>query len=218
MRIVAIADTHGQHRALTDEQHYRRMPEGDVLVVAGDLCAMDGTKADILDMVDWMGGLDYKWKLLIGGNHDLPLDRPYKADLWRAMRAAGIYYCEHEGMEIEGVTLFLTPYTPRLRGIPWAFGYDPQVRTNKWDDVPDWTDVLVTHGPAYEILDKTIYGIHAGCPQMLRMIDRVRPKVHLFGHIHEGCGRRWVEGTEHVNCAVVDERYRLVNQPQTIEL
>jgi hypothetical protein len=57
----------------------------------------------------------------------------------------------------------------------------------------------MTHGPPYNILDTTSHSKHAGCPHLLRAVSRARPRLHCFGHIHEGWGAervRWEEPTE----------------------
>lgn len=49
----------------------------------------------------------------------------------------------------------------------------------------DQVDIVMTHGPPWRHLDETHGGEFAGCPQLLQAINRVRPRLHCFGHIHE---------------------------------
>jgi Icc-related predicted phosphoesterase len=79
-------------------------------------------------------------------------------------------------------------------------------------------DIMITHGPAWKHLDKCMNGVEAGCPQLLRALDRVRPRLHCFGHIHEawGCERvawqtdkskgngEYGEATETIGTALVE--------------
>lgn len=90
-----------------------------------------------------------------------------------------------------------TPSELLVYGAPWqpAF-YDwaynlpigPLLK-EKWDQIPDETDVLITHGPPLGILDQAYDGHQCGCPDLLTTIkERVKPRLHIFGHIHEGHG------------------------------
>jgi Icc-related predicted phosphoesterase len=68
--------------------------------------------------------------------------------------------------------------------------------------------VLVTHGPPHGILDRTDDGEHVGCEELTAAVARVRPKLHVFGHIHEGYGQRVLDGVRYVNASICDVRYR----------
>ena len=82
------------------------------------------------------------------------------------------------------------------------------------------TDVLITHGPPFGVLDKTnILGPHLGCEELAKAVSRIKPRLHVFGHIHGGYGREAVKGgTAFVNAAVLNERYVLAHAPIVIEL
>lgn len=91
------------------------------------------------------------------------------------------------------VTLYVSPYTPEFQG--WAFAYERHVdRFNPGDrveaPVPDWpgVDLMVTHGPPVGVLDQVAGGESVGCEHLGRAVQRCRPRVHVFGHIHEGWG------------------------------
>jgi hypothetical protein len=57
----------------------------------------------------------------------------------------------------------------------------------KWNQIPDDTDILVTHGPPVGYGDLCYSGVRAGCVELLTTVQqRVKPKYHIFGHIHEG--------------------------------
>ena len=56
----------------------------------------------------------------------------------------------------------------------------------------------MTHGPPHKILDLTRTGVHAGCENLRKAIERSRPRLHCFGHIHEARGAErydWSKGT-----------------------
>jgi hypothetical protein len=58
---------------------------------------------------------------------------------------------------------------------------------NKWNLIPDDTDILVTHGPPLGYGDHARGQRHVGCVDLLNTVRmRVKPQFHIFGHIHEG--------------------------------
>ena len=69
VRFVCVSDTHSLH-------HYiKEMPDGDVFVHAGDFSNV-GEPKDIKALADWLRSLtQYKYKIVIAGNHDLTFDR-----------------------------------------------------------------------------------------------------------------------------------------------
>lgn len=49
------------------------------------------------------------------------------------------------------------------------------------------------------VLDAVHNGEHVGCEHLLRAMRRCKPRLHCFGHIHEGWGAQkvqWKEGEE----------------------
>ncbi|KAK4182160.1 hypothetical protein QBC35DRAFT_396522, partial [Podospora australis] len=48
--------------------------------------------------------------------------------------------------------------------------------------LPETSDIIVTHGPPKLYLDP-------GCPYLREEISRIRPRLHVFGHIHIAHGR-----------------------------
>jgi Icc-related predicted phosphoesterase len=63
----------------------------------------------------------------------------------------------------------------------------------RFHEIPNNVDVLLTHGAARGILDRMEGTLNAyGSSQVLKdIIQRRRPQVHLFGHIHEQRGH-WI--------------------------
>jgi len=89
----------------------------------------------------------------------------------------------------------------------------------KWDKIPEETDILVTHGPPYGYLD-TIgdYGAHVGDIALSKFVERIKPRLHVFSHIHEHGGKVIKNnGTIYVNCSIMDEFYTPTNKPVRIE-
>ena len=77
-----------------------------------------------------------------------------------------------------------------------------------WAKIPYGLDVLVTHGPPCGVLDDaTAYrgGSWAGpdlngCQDLADRVALVRPRIHVFGHIHGQRGVVERDGTTFVNC------------------
>ncbi|KAK4862642.1 hypothetical protein LT330_002775 [Penicillium expansum] len=124
--------------------------------------------------------------------------------LWtsEAARKAGIIYLE-EGIHTFTLstgatfTLYASPYQPEFYN--WAFGYPrdqdrynpaPATQTQPQNPIPDYPaiDILLTHGPPAGVLDQVPPDLNVGCEHLLRAVRRAKPRLHLFGHIHEGWG------------------------------
>ncbi|RSN52201.1 MULTISPECIES: metallophosphatase domain-containing protein [Actinomadura] len=190
MRIVAVADTHTYHHELD-------VPEGDVLVHAGDLCRRGEDLRELEDAADWMHALPHRTKVVVAGNHDrMFADAPARARAVLAER--GIVYLEDGGTEIDGVSFWGSPWQPEFN--EWAFNL-PRGRplADKWALIPDGVDVLVTHGPPLGIGDAGALPGREGCADLRARVRRVRPRLHLFGHIHQDGGLWHIDGTAFAN-------------------
>lgn len=206
MRIVCLSDTHN----LQDHIH---VPEGDLLLHAGDFTRR-GTEPEVAPFLDWLAAQPHRHKVLVAGNHDFLFERePARA---RAL-VRGAVYLEDTGVEIEGLRIWGSPWQPWFHD--WAFNLRRGAPLReKWDRIPPDTDVLVTHGPPFGLFDRTDTGEDAGCADLLEAVRRVRPRLHLFGHIHEGYGRETRDGTTFVNASICDRAYRPVNAAVVVDL
>lgn len=224
MKLVLISDTHGLHDQV-------KVPDGDVLIFAGDLGGY-GTKAEVWRFATWMGKQKHAHKIAIAGNHDWALYKP--SEKWRArgiFQAAHVTYLEDSGITIDGVTFWGTPWTPNF--YDWAFMYprSSEMAKTVWNKVPEGTDVLITHGPPRGILDPAYSDPsgHAGCDELYEQVtERIKPKVHVFGHLHDGYGKLTVhvnppmkrprEDILFVNAAICNDFYQPVNAPIEVEI
>lgn len=164
MRILHLSDTHGCHRRLRD------LPEADVMVHSGDFC-MVGSEQEAIDFLNWFCDLPYRHKIFICGNHD---DCLYGANIDGLDH--NVHYLCNSGIEIEGLKFY---------GVPMFMGdciTDRQSRN--YARIPKDTDILITHSPAYGILDFDD-GINYGSEEILERLSSLHQlKAHLFGHIH----------------------------------
>ncbi len=217
-RIVCLSDTHGLHDALA-------VPDGDVLIHAGDV-SMRGREAEVQEFAAWFAALPHPHKIVIAGNHDWLFERtPARG---REL-LSGVTYLLDERTEVAGLRVWGSPWQPWF--YDWAFNLPRGLALHeKWELIPQDTDVLVTHGPPFGFLDGAARpaggwsdedGVdveHVGCEELRSAIDRVQPRLHVFGHIHEGYGRAQLDGTILVNASNCDEDYRPVNPPVVIDL
>jgi Icc-related predicted phosphoesterase len=84
--------------------------------------------------------------------------------------------------------------------------------------IPLNTDILITHGPPFGKLDYVPYNnVNVGCEDLLARVQEIKPKIHVFGHIHEGYGYVFDGTTHYINAAVLNGRYEFRNKPLTID-
>jgi Icc-related predicted phosphoesterase len=188
MRIVLVSDTHGYHTLTT-------VPDGDVLVHAGDLCRHGGLE-DVEDFDRWLGTLPHPHKVVICGNHDWCFqEKPDEA----RRRLTNATYLQDAACEIGGLTFYGSPWTPLF--FDWAFMLPDAELAAKWALIPDRVDVLITHGPPHGVLDWTNRKEHAGSATLFDRVMKVKPRLHVFGHIHEAAGRAEHDGITFVNAS-----------------
>lgn len=82
--------------------------------------------------------------------------------------------------------------------------------------IPGGTDVLITQGPPFGILDQNWSSTRQGCKELLGAIRSVRPSLHVFGLFTAPMADR-SKGTLFINAALAGPRYKLVNQPITVD-
>ncbi|MEJ7728952.1 MAG: metallophosphatase domain-containing protein [Polyangiaceae bacterium] len=183
MRIVAVADTH-----LYTGRYV--VPEGDVFIHAGDLCRQ-GSLDEVAYAAAWIRSLPHPVKVVIAGNHDWAFARQPEAA--RAALGEGIVFLEDSGTEVGGVHIWGSPWQPAFGD--WAFNLPrgPEIAA-RWAAIPDGTEVLVTHGPPAGFGDR-VHGRHEGCADLLARVCALRPRLHLYGHIHEDGGVWDAHGT-----------------------
>ena len=208
LKCIAISDTHCNHKKL-------KLPKADVIIHAGDISCR-GRKDEVVEFIKWFEQLNYAHKILIAGNHDFFLEKEPVNEV-RQIIPPTINYLQDSGCTIEGVHVWGSPFTPRFHD--WAFNRSrgKEIRQH-WMKIPAHTDLLVTHGPPYGILDQTSSEDHVGDRDLIEVVSTIKPKVHVFGHIHEGYGR-FVKGTTtFINASLCNERYELIHAPQTFSL
>lgn len=202
MKILHLSDTHGAHHRL------RELPEADVVVHSGDFC-MVGEEREALDFLNWFCDLPYRDKIFICGNHDSCL---YGANIDGL--DSNVHYLCNSGIEIGGLKFY---------GVP-MFMEDcvTNRQTSFYNNIPADTDILITHSPAFGILDldDSIDGefINYGSEEILELVMKIRPRALLFGHVHRQHGLTEQNGIIFSNGAIMNDDYSQLNIPIIIEL
>lgn len=209
MRILFLSDTHGQHRKLKD------LPKADLIIHGGDLTRM-GKDHEAEDFMRWFSALDYPHKIFIAGNHDFFFEGETPKSITRFL-GPNTYYLYNSFVEIGGIKVYGSPYTPTF--FNWAFNLDRgKDIAEVWNKIPNDTDILVTHGPPYGILDHVGMGINVGCEELIKKVNFIKPRYHLFGHIHESFGIKQTGVTTFINGSILDEQYMLTNPPVVFDV
>lgn len=207
MIIDCISDLHGS---------FPELQGGDLLIVAGDLTSHDlGCQYE--RFLHWVEEQDYYKIIVIAGNHDGLIEE----GRWEIAPPDNITYLQDSGIQWEGKNIWGSPWTPRFSD--WHFMKKKNELKVVWDLIPQDTDILITHGPPHGIMDQAMDWeigkmVHCGCEELDLAVKRIKPQLHVFGHIHGGHGTYSTESTTFVNAAIMDEGYKPVNKPIRIEL
>lgn len=215
MKIVCISDTHNKHGEID-------IPECDILLHTGDFSSR-GYRHEFENFVQWLDKQPAKHKIFISGNHDFICEKEpqFVKDY---VSNFGVHYLFDSFVEIEGLKIYGSPWQPWFHD--WAFNFerdDYKQAIKTWAKMPDDTDVLLTHGPPYRIMDLVARPTknedpNVGCKFLLGRVVVVKPKLHVFGHIHEQYGQLEYNGTLFVNAASCNLQYKPINLPTVAEL
>jgi len=158
-QITLLSDTHGAHRNLD-------IPPTDILVHCGDACN-DGNLDELIDFFSWFSELPAVHKIFVPGNHDLIFD--LEPEVAKNLVPKNSIVLENSGCLIEDIRFHAVTARPWLHNLP---------------EIPKQAiDFLLTHAPAFSILDNG-----TGCKMLYDYVKIVQPDYHIFGHIHETAG------------------------------
>lgn len=211
MRIVCISDTHALHKSAFGLDKPIRLPLGDVLVCAGDITDV-GDIWDIHNFAEYFKDIEFKAKITIAGNHDFCFERQ-RLLAKENLEKSGWIYLQDEEVVIDGVKFYGSPWQPEF--CDWAFNLPRGEKLARvWDNIPLDTDVLITHGPPWGILDWVLPNREqVGCEELLKAVYKVKPMLHVFGHIHEARGLEEHDGITFCNASICTVDYKPSNKP-----
>ena len=186
IKIFAFSDTHHLHDKL-------EIPKDiDISICVGDVESEIGTSS-LDEFAYWYSKFPAQAKLFIPGNHDLSFEfEPHVAS--HILRQHGIQWLQKHVIDIYNLSFYALPATPWL--------HSPE-------ELPANLDILATRGPANGILDMGL-----GCKYLRDAIDKTKPQIHIFGHIHQ-CGEQHVHisGIDYYNVS----KYNSLNRLQAVK-
>lgn len=245
MKIVLISDTHTRHKHLTSKAFKPGLPDGDLLIHAGDFTSV-GQKGETISFIEWADQQASRYThgvVFIAGNHERSFDPKYfreheDSDLWGDLSHlrkptwlrnilsdlepgnSRVTYLENQEITLGDLKIWGSPITPWFYGDRWAFNKQRGADIKEvWDQIPVDTDIVITHGP---VIGRGDYipsqSKFVGCEELKNKIEEIKPKLHVCGHIHEGHGEEVVGGIRYVNASICDRFYDPVNKPFTVNL
>ncbi len=212
VKICATSDTHTLHRKIL-------VPECDLFIHAGDITDK-GELTTIWDFMSWLREIPAKHKVFIAGNHDKCFQKD--RGLVGSNGIDGIYYLENQGVCLQGISIFGSPWTPYF--YDWAFNgtdqeegdtsYGPNL-DRLYGQIPDGLDILICHGPMEGVLDFSGDLNRVGSKMLKKHVVRAKPNILICGHVHSGYGYERYGETDCYNVSGLQRDYITPN-PITI--
>lgn len=215
-KLVIISDTHTMHMGVENKFN---LPPADFLIHCGDITGR-GTEYTIREFLKWFNDLDqYTYKIFIAGNHDILFETTPTLIKEILNDYPNIIYLEDNGIELEGLKFWGTPVSKPF--MDWAFNRPEEKLKQHWKAISDDIDVLITHSPPYKIMDFATHGSkeYTGSPSLYdEVVNRIKPQIHCFGHIHSEYGMRFFGEIKFINASNLNDEYKIVNPPMVIEI
>ena len=230
INVHCISDLHGRYESL-------KLPACDLLLIAGDIfetqygpnIRQEDAEAQFQECTErffpWLHQQNFQHCVFIWGNHDFIGE---SHDFFDQPLPPRVHFL-HDSLTTlkfadRSLKIFGTPWTPWFG--EWAFNApepenhsdDEPFLSNIWDRCPVDTDILLCHGPPKGYGDLTRTGKSAGSAAFTRAIQRIKPKLAVFGHIHEAAGSYTLANTQLINASVVDFHCHIRNHGVPITL
>jgi Icc-related predicted phosphoesterase len=205
-KIVAISDTHGLHQDSALDILMTSIP-CDIFLFAGDL--QRTSYDDGKNFIDWVNKLPHTYKILTFGNHD---------SNWETIKEYSekfnnIIFLNNESITVDDITIFGSPYS--LNFGHWWFMESEEKLFDMYEKIPESTNILLTHTPAFGILDESnMNHKNAGSISLRDKVFQLpNLKFSVCGHIHEGYGTCNKNGVTFINASLLNEKYVMTNKP-----
>jgi Icc-related predicted phosphoesterase len=216
MKIVCLSDTHGRHR-LIDLNPY----PADTIIFAGDWTkGHDIGLSETADFLYWLDSTPYTNKIFIAGNHEVAIEQDPEGFDELLLMYPDLTYLHNSSITIDGINFYGSPYSNEFNG--WAFMGSENKLKHIWNQIPLNTNILITHGPAYDVLDTvntpTSNRLPLGSISLTkRKQELLDLSIHICGHIHSSNGMQDKDNVTNINASVLNEDYRLVYKPIIID-
>lgn len=215
MKIIALSDLHG---------HLPDVAPADIILIAGDVCPLHDHAHHYQrnwlrgDFSDWLNELQAEYIIGVPGNHDFVLEAQpgLGHELpWHYLLDSSLITRKAGDLKVYG-----SPWVPNLPN--WAFYADDATLREKWDAIPTNIDILMTHGPPGGFGDRVFGGERVGSASLTSRLYHVQPRLHVYGHIHEGHGEWEFDDNGHLitmaNVSILDELYDPKWDPTEFEI
>ncbi|EGO58459.1 hypothetical protein NEUTE1DRAFT_25396, partial [Neurospora tetrasperma FGSC 2508] len=216
-RLLLLSDTHIRSRSKNPLPFPIPSTPVDIVIHAGDITD-SSTLSEFRLCLSYLRQLNAPLKLIIAGNHDYTLDLPASTQfipsqshsqkrkndlghpgeahhLLSSFQSEGIYYLQ-EGTHTftlsnnAKLTVYASPATPAFG----SQGFQYTQQEGHVFDIPPETDIVISHGPPRGILDVSrLTRASCGSLELWEAVKRTKPKLHVFGHIHEAWGAALVK-------------------------
>ena len=231
-KIACASDIHGRWREIN-------YPPADILIFAGDIFHNyndDHPNAneqfnEAKQLNEFVRTLPYHTVVIIPGNHCWVYEKRSFEEMQNAL--FNMVLLNSTKALIHGLKFYGEPGTPWFG--QWAYSFPRrdlgvgEYAEQVWNKIPEETEILVTHGPAYGIRDRVMDSMsrgrdpHVGCPKLRSRLNYLpNLKLHCVGHIHFQYGQERVQLPNAsplvVNASVCNEGYDPVNPIQVVEV
>jgi Icc-related predicted phosphoesterase len=229
VKLLFTSDLHGQEAAYSRFSDLLRDSEYHAGVIAGDLMTFPSEKA-IEKASEKYRERSFVERMAVKDD-----ERTLKGVLKHAGKIVFFVMGNDDGLlgdetewKSDGIVVNVNMRRATYRGVPFV-GYqytnpyvggpfekaesDQEADFVALERLIDRDSVLITHGPPAGILDLVDDGQHVGSMALRRLVDRRRPRLHLFGHIHQAFG---IEGNR-VNGAYPHSRKFIAVDTETLE-
>jgi len=181
IHIWHFSDTHGFADLL-------KVPKDlDIMIFSGDCSNVRdpyNNEPEVRAFIDWYKRQNATYKIFVAGNHDTSIEKNLVKP--KDFTDNGIIYLENDFIIIEDLKIWGSPFSPTFGD--WSFMRSRDKMDKLWKHIPEDTDILVTHSPAKSVLDLSYNRDgkleFCGCSSLMKHVERVKPKLHLYGHIH----------------------------------
>lgn len=215
MKIILLSDTHSRMHEMTKLIN-KTIEEYNIEAIFH--CGDFGESIyKIIDFFKWFSAFNVETKIVIPGNHELYIEK-HEEHVKELSKYYLVDLLINESIDFNGFKVYGSPYTPEFHN--WAYNRTNKQLSNDWENIPDDTNILLTHGPAYGCLDKVIRGDqHVGCKHLTKRIKELNNlQYHFFGHIHESRGYEYNNNILNVNASSVNLQYKYQNEIYIVDL
>jgi len=187
MRILAASDIHGSHVVYEWIVERAAARSVDALVLAGDLLGCpdgydvveDAQRQDASAIVKILQRTRVPVYYIMGNDDLVELDP--RSDQFIPIHARRV--------ELAKANLVGYQYSlPFMGGVYEKPEDEIRADLRRLEALVDTDTVLVTHNPAYGVLDLGVLDIHAGSPSIMDLVRNRRVRAHIHGHIHQCFG------------------------------